>query len=712
MWGMKMLQKIIEYENHLLQDRKELNDLIAACTPQNTDGLARIKIQELQQEIEMMERQLTVLKSIVEYQSAQPIPQQPTQQPVQPANPPVFMQYETPEKKTGKNFENTIGKTIMAVCASVLIFFGLVTFAAVALPMLGMTAKLVLMYVISFLLAGTGIGLSFLKKENKWFLSLAGCGMGALYISLFLTNFYFQCINEAVLYCCIFLWAMGICVLSKMRSTSFLVIGQIGVCLSILVGVVLCGKVYDEKRMMFLVIYSILAELIFYLSHAAKVYEKNVVNHIFWAISLLLLTAGVTSNYMEETTQGTISTVLLMLTAYLLTGLSITVFEPEKKDNIGIGIFDSIYLLVAYGVFINHFEQLGIVILVVGIIVLAVLEFRIPAVDHAGKIILQCVLFWQIFAAVMDYEIGREYLSSALLAAGGFIYGFVKKQNVYKAVGMIYSILFLLIDINLWSYIGFGIGLLVCLLGLLLYYRKQYRSWMKVVAYPLFVFFVIKSYVGIMDTCLMWQEEWGVLVMLAILSAANIMIQKIPVLHSHPLTGKSELGIEIETGILQIFLMILALICIAELEHPVSHALAILLGAILFVTNSYRLLNETKGGSARIYVGLKFLFFVVVVLKSFETPEMFVSLAGLLLAAAFIVAGFVAAKKIQKDWKAVRIFGLVLSLLALAKLILVDIHYDNMLFRAAGFFAAGILCFGISLLYHVVDKKMGREKNI
>ena len=65
----------------------------------------------------------------------------------------------------------------------------------------------------------------------------------------------------------------------------------------------------------------------------------------------------------------------------------------------------------------------------------------------------------------------------------------------------------------------------------------------------------------------------------------------------------------------------------------------------------------------------------------------------------------------EEKYKALRVCGLVLVLLCVVKLVLVDIRYDNVLLRAAGFFVGGILCFGISLVYNLVDKWMGRREN-
>ena len=74
-------------------------------------------------------------------------------------------------------------------------------------------------------------------------------------------------------------------------------------------------------------------------------------------------------------------------------------------------------------------------------------------------------------------------------------------------------------------------------------------------------------------------------------------------------------------------------------------------------------------------------------------------------------AGFLAEMRMKRKYKALRVCGLVLVLLCVVKLVLVDIRYDNVLLRAAGFFVGGILCFGISLVYNLVDKWMGRREN-
>ena len=43
------------------------------------------------------------------------------------------------------------------------------------------------------------------------------------------------------------------------------------------------------------------------------------------------------------------------------------------------------------------------------------------------------------------------------------------------------------------------------------------------------------------------------------------------------------------------------------------------------------------------------------------------------------------------------------------KLVMVDIKYDNVLGNALSFFISGLICFGISALYSIADKKLARD---
>ena len=45
-------------------------------------------------------------------------------------------------------------------------------------------------------------------------------------------------------------------------------------------------------------------------------------------------------------------------------------------------------------------------------------------------------------------------------------------------------------------------------------------------------------------------------------------------------------------------------------------------------------------------------------------------------------------------------------MIAVIKLVLLDISYENNLYRPLGFFIAGVLCFGISFIYSKLEKQV------
>ncbi|MBP5265381.1 MAG: hypothetical protein J6Z06_00980 [Lachnospiraceae bacterium] len=152
--------------------------------------------------------------------------------------------YATPEQAAAsqkaaqqrkEGMETFVGKNLMGILASVLVFIGLILFAILLIPHLTDTIKMVAMYGFSFAL--TGVSLYLLrKKENALLLSLSGCGMGAIFISLFVTYTYFHVIDMVPLYLLLAVWTVGSCYLSGKFSWLFQVIGEVGVFIACVLG--------------------------------------------------------------------------------------------------------------------------------------------------------------------------------------------------------------------------------------------------------------------------------------------------------------------------------------------------------------------------------------------------------------------------------------------------------------------------------------------
>lgn len=137
-------------------------------------------------------------------------------------------------------------------------------------------------------------------------------------------------------------------------------------------------------------------------------------------------------------------------------------------------------------------------------------------------------------------------------------------------------------------------------------------------------------------------------------------------------------------------------------NHPGCFVLLLLVTLYLCVSGMkrgyLRYADRTEFG---IYLGLRVTIYVLVVLGVFgEIPGVGISCVLLLVALGAVIAGF------RFRLKSLRLYGLVLTMLAVLKLLMLDVRHDNSLETVGCFLIAGILCFCINLVYNKVKKYM------
>lgn len=84
--------------------------------------------------------------------------------------------------------------------------------------------------------------------------------------------------------------------------------------------------------------------------------------------------------------------------------------------------------------------------------------------------------------------------------------------------------------------------------------------------------------------------------------------------------------------------------------------------------------------------------------------SMLISVLMLLFAAGSIAFGF------YKKYRSFRIYGLVLSMVSVCKLILFDVSGRSALDKAVGFLVCGLICFGISFLYNRIENRVKKRE--
>lgn len=140
------------------------------------------------------------------------------------------------------DLENKLGQNAMNILASLLIFIGLGSLVVLIYDYLTDPLKVVGMYTLSFSILGLGLFL-FKKKNNIFSLSLTGCGIGSVYISILMANVYFHYMGDVLMYSPILVWLFGIIYLSSRLKEEFItantisVIGQFGIAISVILGI-------------------------------------------------------------------------------------------------------------------------------------------------------------------------------------------------------------------------------------------------------------------------------------------------------------------------------------------------------------------------------------------------------------------------------------------------------------------------------------------
>lgn len=708
----KRMARLLEYEKRLIEDRQHLQRLMEESQLEDTE-LIKSKLEYFQQEIQYMYRQSEYLKADLERNGKwveeglkkeetkawqhQPMPEQFVQKTeVSPAQPVQKSEFSPTQKR---DLEKTIGKSFMGIVASGLIFISLILFATLLLPYFNDTAKMITTYLISF--AFTGVGLFQLKKDktNKFFVAITGCGIGAIYISLLLSNMYFKVIGDILLYVFICIWGIGVCFLAKLQNKVFQIIGELGILISVIFGCLLCNATDDGMKFAALLIFYVISTILFYVVHYKEEFFGNLLHHSFHIINCILLicTAG---NIVEDGFQLQTCLILLLL---LLSVFSVLHHKLEKS-NISFGIVISIYAYQIYAILERILENeftFGITVYLMCLAFIPIMEWK-KANAKAGKNISYIT---GILLGTMGLEscgVLYEYGMVPMLILPLFILGFYRKNVVYKYAGLVLLTLYTFAYSPIGDIAHFLLeGVAIVILFLLIYKcKEQYSRALKYSSHLLTLLFLSTCMGDMVYELFQWQPI-ATTITYMVCTIFNIAMLK-SCFGSNLLTKEKENPALY--NIVNIVIMIAGILLIERSFDGICHFLIIITTVAAFMVNAKNILEQRNNMFGGIYVGLKFTLLIVIILKSFDSVNYVISIACFVLAIVSIVIGF------AQRYKSLRIFGLILSMISTFKLIMIDINYDNTLGNAVSFFVSGMLCFVISLIYNYIDRRVNQDR--
>lgn len=214
------------------------------------------KVQRLEQRIAQLEQALqeknapassqppvpsTILQQETPPTIPPPAPEIPPMQTTQPTPPPPSFQQNaswTSQAQTMQSVpppqrmdtEQKFGKIVMGILASIFIFAAIL----IGYAFLPSILQMVGLFVIGAGVSAAGLyGIS-KKKYPYFFLSVAGCGAGILYLSILLSYWYFSVVGKWAMYGMLLFWAVFVLWMSRKSVPLFRLIGQCGIVLSLL----------------------------------------------------------------------------------------------------------------------------------------------------------------------------------------------------------------------------------------------------------------------------------------------------------------------------------------------------------------------------------------------------------------------------------------------------------------------------------------------
>lgn len=600
-----------------------------------------------------------------------------------------------PPRSTSVDIEKFLGKYWMGIMASFLIFISIILFAVTVLPYMTDTVKIIVIYAVS--MAFITVGLILYKKTLRLFyMILTSCGMGALYISLLLSNVYFKVLEDIPLYLCFFVWATGIAFLSRNSIRTFHIVGNVGIILSILLGVMNCVHSCDSSKLITLTVFFFVTALLYEFFNRRFFITNTICNYIglFFLISgyhavdasnLILFTIILSELILHliYITCKKISPYFIysILSQLYLFGMLNCLFRKS-------GLFNQSFNATPLGDYLFYF---GIYIISLGSIVLINLlsNRKILSIHTNDKRILELFsMITMMYAILIPYF--NSVLSVVLLPCVFLLLSTLQTQKAYTIASVVSSALLFFITNNLIC----SVLLLLCNVAIIAkYYEYENKFCDRICACAGII--IRLTAVEFIDRIFAYMEspnsDCREVISLSIIVSIDLLLKY---RFSHKQRDKAVVQV---ADISSFLCTIIISYMLQDIAEPILYYCTLLLGCIVFMNNVTKFI-KSNSSFKQLYAAFKVTFYVIIVMFSLKAASILFSIALFIATILWILIGF------KLKVKTVRLYGLIISIISMAKLILVDIQYSTSLARALGFFACGILALLIYFIYNQIEK--------
>ncbi|MDD6798315.1 MAG: DUF2339 domain-containing protein [Clostridia bacterium] len=691
--SLQRLEKIVE------QQQKEI-EMLKFNMAQPTQPQQQVPLQQQIQQVPPLQQQI---------QQMPPLPPQPVPQ-INPADYGLGSNINGSRAINHKNVENKIG-TSMGIIASILVFISIVLFVTLVYSSLTDVIKVICIFTFSFAVLAAGTFMMH-KKMNVFTMSVTGCGMGSVFLSLFVTHVYFGMIDKFVLYLLIMLWAGLVYFFFSKKSYAFKVIGQSGITISVLFGCYSLNMAYAGTKdwwsqYIFLFAFFIIISVFYLLVKRENTVQKAAPLVILDYISVTALAATGINN-----TSSGIFTIVIVTALYMFFLLYAYVFMAEQNNQIQ--SLGSIYLVMSVYTCIIifnmmealDFEHDGWVMFVLRVSVLAaafvaeIIRGYKKADNDIIHILMTVILYILLLMRTSEFEMLYSFTGAGIYILPMLAVSYFFKDKT--ALRLSYATMFLFAVSNgEYLIINVILAILSIMVSfiMLLYDEKMYteglKCWWYLASLLLITVYFSRVADGL-DLRFSLNMAWTYILAASI----NAVAPHIGLARdwSGQNSGKEQKILSV-TGVLNFIFMMMGLGFLDNNYDWWLGMLMLIVVAGVYITNISVMYKKYREKAwAGIYTGLKLSLFVWIALRAYSLSGPYVSIGWLVLAIILIFAGF------KWQYTYLRLYGLFLSMFAIVKLLAFDISYDTGVVRALSFLISGILCFVINLIYNKFSK--------
>lgn len=658
-------------------------------------------------------------------------------------------------KKDSASIENWLGRNVLGIAASALIFLGLIFLGILVYDYLTEMLKLIIMYSISVLLTVLGIFFTN-RKRNAFTVILTGCGCGSLFISILLTHIYFNYIGDIAAFSMLAVWMAGALYLAK-RLDSLLVsvIAHIGMIFSICFAF---ATGMNDDKLAVVLIYQAVSTAVILLGNILcfkKTYRFGLIISLFLSVaaSVFMTFRFTWGGYYGDvpfpatsinTATLTFAFALQFICASFLSYL-LAVSASRLKDKTFkafIHVINKILWTAALSVNITHiayriayfsngrtsegrydamFKAVGIslIFLIIHAILSIIMSHKLNFNGTLETISVLIASFTTGIMLLILWTAGR-YGVTTLPNLIGFILvgimmilaGKICGNKAYKVAGNIFAaadLIFMLAggyrDLELFGSIALPLTYLLLFLTVIwiqwLLEEKDQRIRLLPAARASSL---IVAEISLITIFVMSSLQYKGTILLLVLTVLNCLLY----LFKYDSAGSAE-PTPITTLLWVNEIIIVAVNSFAIAFMPkTSTVLSVLYFLLAVFTVCLAFLRiapvlKGEGGTAReLLAGLKVSVLVLALINGntnwFDYTYIF-SLICMVTALICIAAGFTVRAK------TLRLYGLVLTLVCVLKLVTVDVSSLNTVLRVVSLIGGGGICFIISALYNYSVKK-------